>query len=473
MAALFLIGGGAWAYRAGTVLRRDIWQSTRSIRFTFDIAHAFEYGNDALRYSETAAHLDPMADALAGQSAKVLEKVGRPELAGARSATFRRLTASELLHGVVQFVDSIAQDHQDDQNYDLDYPPLRLAIATLWVRHAQRLHPEMEVYSKDRAEDTVLPQDEDVAEPMLKLNAYCAAAAAVLMFLLVWLWVYRGDRPPRPSRIARWWRKRRGLPHRVEPALVAPPRSGWIVPHGIFAFMLATAGFWYAYVTLVHIPPRPAPAVAVAAIQPARDHATISATINAQGVDTQWHVDFGPTLTYGHSTPAQSVDTSLDDQPVSAEIAGLTPGETVHFRVSAISAGGTTSSDDFSFIGDAPAINVDGRMVGGIDWPTWTVWLRLLALFIVMVACAGIADGASRLGVRRRGGHAGVARSPDLDGFARLAAVGRVDSARVPRRGAAGIAELLDGRGNSSRRRMYGQGTVAPGRAGADVLAAV
>ncbi len=152
--------------------------------------------------------------------------------------------------------------------------------------------------------------------------------------------------------------------------------------------MLATAGFWYAYVTLVHIPPRPVPVVSVTGIQPGGDHATITAVINSQGVDSQWHIDFGSTLTYGHSTPAQSVDTSLDDQTVSVAIAGLTPDETVHFRVSASSSGGNTNSDDFSFVNSGAAISVDRPAVGGIDWPTWTVWVRLLVLFIVMVASA-------------------------------------------------------------------------------------
>jgi hypothetical protein len=388
MVAIFLVWGGAWAFRTGMDVRREVWQSTRSIRFKTDIARGFNYGNQVMRFCEGEAHLDPMSDALADQSPRVLEKEGRPELAGASSATFRRLTASEVLHGMVRFVDSVVEGHQDDQDYDLDYPPLRLAIMTLWVRHAQRLHPGMESFPGDRTDDGSMGQDEDVADPILKFNAYCGAAAAVIMFLLVWLWVHRGGLPPKPSRILRWWRKRRGLPELVGLNPSATARLGWIVPHGIFAFMLATAGFWYAYVTLVHIPPRPAPVVSVDSIQSSNDHATISTTINSQGVDSQWHIDFGPTVTYGRSTPVQSIDNSLDDQQVSAMLAGLTSEETVHFRVSAVSTGGTTNGEDHLFVNDGQTTHMDEAAVGGIDWPTWTVWLRLLTLFIIMVACA-------------------------------------------------------------------------------------
>ncbi|HEX4054291.1 MAG TPA: hypothetical protein VHX86_08500 [Tepidisphaeraceae bacterium] len=368
MVAIFLLWGGSWAYRAGMDARREFWQSTRSIRFVVDIRNGFGFGNQVLRYAESEAHLEPMADALAGQSPQVLTRAGRPDLIGKKNPAVRRLTTGELLRGMVQFVDSVLQDHTDDQDYELDYPPLRLAIMTLWVRHVQRNHPEMNNYPAGRVDDTSLPQDEDIAEPMLRLNAYCAAAAAVLMFGLVWLWVKRDARAN----------------------LMTATRSGWVVPHGIFAFMLATAGFWHAYVTLVHLPPMPAPVVSVDRIQTGPGKAIISVIINAQDLDTQWHIDYGPTVTYGHSLPAQSVDTTLDDQPFSAEISGLKSGQTVHFRVSAVNVGGTTNSDDFSFVNNGQSIEVDSPPVGGIVWPDWTVWLRLLVLFIAMVASAQI-----------------------------------------------------------------------------------
>jgi hypothetical protein len=366
MAALFLIWGGLWAFRAGMDARREIWQSTRSIRFVLDIRNGFAWGHEVLRYAESEAGLAPMSDALAGQPAAVVERAGRPDLIGKPRKTFRRLTAGELMRGIVHYVDWTARYHADDQDYDLDYPPLRLAIMTLWARQAERSHPGIDGYPMGRAEDTSLPQAEDIAEPMLRLNAYCDAAAAVLIFALVWLWVHRG----------------------LAPGAADVPRGAWIVPHGIFAFMIATAGFWYAYATLVHIPPTPAPVVMVNRIQAEPRQAMLSVTVNAQNQDTHWHIDFGPTITYGRRTPTRSADATTVDQSFSVSLQELTSGQMVHFRVSATNSGGTTNSDDFSFVAGNQSIDVSSDPVGGIVWPTWTVWLRLLVLLIVMVASA-------------------------------------------------------------------------------------
>jgi len=385
MVAIFLVGGGNWAWRVGMDLRREIWQSTRSIRFKEDVSRGFEFGSGAIRFAEAKAHLEPFADALADQSPMILARAGRPELLGHKSRTFRRLTLGELASGVVGYMDSIVENGGE---YDMDYPPLRLGVMTWWVRNVQRVRPDMDAFPQQRTEDTSVGQDEDVAEPLLELNAYSAAAAAVAMFFLVWLWVQRSFKPAKPPAIERWWRKWRGLPAPPKGDVPRKPRGGWTVPHGIFAFMLATGGFWYAYATLVHVPHRPAPVVAVVKVQPGDGAATITTVLNSQNQDTQWHVDFGPGASYGQSTAPQSIDTSLDDQQVEARIQPVAKGQTVHFRISATSAGGTTNSDDFSFVNRGPAIDVQSNPLGGIDWPTWTVWLRLLALFIVMVVSA-------------------------------------------------------------------------------------
>jgi len=391
MVVTFLIGGADWAFGAGMNLRRDIWQSTRSIRFKEDIMRGFQFGSEVIRFAENQAHLEPKADALAEQSPAVLARAGfsshpRPDGPG-----FRRLTTVELMRGLVGYMDDVIDQNKLTGDYNLDYPPLRLAVMTLWARHVQRLRPEMDGYPADRVEDTALVQDEDVAEPVLLFNAYCAAAAAVAMFLLVWLWVQRSFKPAKPiwmpAVLRRWWEK--SFPKPMPRRSAYMPGMRWTVPHGLFAFMLATGGFWYAYLTLVHMPPRPAPVVSVVQIQPGDGGATVVVNINAQSQDnTQWHVDFGPTAAYGRSSDAQGADSSLDDQQLSTRLQPLEKGTRVHFRVSATSPGGMIGTEDYSFVNGGPSIDVNTAPIGGIDWPSWTVWLRLLALFIVMVLCA-------------------------------------------------------------------------------------
>jgi len=387
MVITFLLGGARWAFHAGMDQRRDIWQSTRSIRFKEDISRGYSFGNDVLRFAESQANLESKADALADQSPGTLARAGYAAEPRKSSPTFRRLTAYELMHGLVAYMDDVVQNREAG-NYDLDYPPLRLAVMTLWVRHIQRLHPDMDEFPQQRGEDGPLGQDEDVAEPLLRFNAYCAAAAAIAMFFLICLWVHRSFQPARPLFIARWWRKSRPAPNLPPARTALAPR--WTVPHGIFAFMLATGGFWYAYLTLVHLPARPTPMISVAQIQPGgAGGATIIANINSQDQDTQWHIDFGTTPYYGRASDSQAGEQSLTDEQYSTRLQPLERGQTVHFRVAATSPAGTTRTDDFSFINnDGAPIDINSTPVGGIDWPTWTVWLRLLALFILMVLAA-------------------------------------------------------------------------------------
>jgi hypothetical protein len=375
--AIFLVGGADWAFRAGMDQRDQIWQYTRIIRFKDDILRGFMFGNSAMRFAESAAGLQPKADALAG-----LPQSDQPV-----SATFRRLTPLELVHGIAGYVDNIVAGGGE---FNLDYTPLRLAVMTLWVRHEQRLHPDLDNYPEQRVEDSTLRQDEDITEPLLDFNAYCDIAAAVGMFALVWLWVHRSFKPARPFVLERWWRKWRGLPKIPAAVVLSNPRWAWTVPHGLFAFIAATSAFWYAYVTLVHMPPRPPPVVSVVQVQPGDGAASVVAGINSQNQDTTWRVDFGPTPAYGHTTGPQSADTSLTDQQLAAKLQPIENGQTVHFRIVATSPAGSIASNDFSFVNNpgASPIDVYSDPVGGIDWPTCSVWLRLLVLFIAMVVAA-------------------------------------------------------------------------------------
>ena len=77
---------------------------------------------------------------------------------------------------------------------NLDYPPLRLLVVSLWVRHVQSLQAG--------AVSQSLPQsDPNCISPLLNLNSTCGAMAAVGMFFLVWVCMARQERcagPPVP-----------------------------------------------------------------------------------------------------------------------------------------------------------------------------------------------------------------------------------------------------------------------------------
>jgi hypothetical protein len=71
---------------------------------------------------------------------------------------------------------------------------------------------------------------------------------------------------------------------------------------------------------------------------------TVSANAGAAAVTVQ----YGPTITYGSQTPAQSV-TGLPPVTVAGNLAGLRAGTTYHYRFVATSADGSTASADQTF----------------------------------------------------------------------------------------------------------------------------
>jgi len=77
-------------------------------------------------------------------------------------------------------------------------------------------------------------------------------------------------------------------------------------------------------------------------------------SVNAQGVPATYHFEYGPTTSYGSSSPAASAGTLSTPQQVSSQISNLAPGIRYHFRVVAQNAAGTTAGADNSFILAAP-----------------------------------------------------------------------------------------------------------------------
>jgi hypothetical protein len=78
--------------------------------------------------------------------------------------------------------------------------------------------------------------------------------------------------------------------------------------------------------------------------------ASVDGTVNPQGGVTTCEFEYGTDTSYGSSVPcASDPGSDSNDVSVSADLSGLSPNTTYHFRLSATNAGGTTHGDDATF----------------------------------------------------------------------------------------------------------------------------
>jgi phosphodiesterase/alkaline phosphatase D-like protein len=84
--------------------------------------------------------------------------------------------------------------------------------------------------------------------------------------------------------------------------------------------------------------------------------ASVAGTVNPQGQLTSYAFQYGTTTAYGQQTALTSAGSGRADTAVRADLAGLTPGTTYHYRVIATNADGTTVGADRTFrtTGTAP-----------------------------------------------------------------------------------------------------------------------
>lgn len=76
--------------------------------------------------------------------------------------------------------------------------------------------------------------------------------------------------------------------------------------------------------------------------------ATLHGTVAPDGTATVSHFDYGTGTGYGSTTPTATA-TGLSSQPTSAQIGGLTPGTTYHYRLDVTTANLATSGIDGTF----------------------------------------------------------------------------------------------------------------------------
>lgn len=96
------------------------------------------------------------------------------------------------------------------------------------------------------------------------------------------------------------------------------------------------------------------PADLTAAV-PATGPLRVTGSADANGVDTDVSVEYGPTTAYGSTTSAvRLAGTTTGAQPFSIPLTGLQAGATYHYRVRAENADGTLTTTDATFVAPSP-----------------------------------------------------------------------------------------------------------------------
>jgi phosphodiesterase/alkaline phosphatase D-like protein len=78
--------------------------------------------------------------------------------------------------------------------------------------------------------------------------------------------------------------------------------------------------------------------------------ATANGTVDPNGAETTWYVEYGATTEYGLRTADKSAGAGTAATAVSVQLTGLTAGTTYHYRVVATSDGGTDRGADVTFV---------------------------------------------------------------------------------------------------------------------------
>jgi phosphodiesterase/alkaline phosphatase D-like protein len=103
--------------------------------------------------------------------------------------------------------------------------------------------------------------------------------------------------------------------------------------------------------------------------------ATVTGSANLQGVPGSYQFEYGPSTAYGSSTAVSALGGSVLGQAVSANLSGLTPNTTYHYRLLVANDGGTEHSADETFTtyttapvvatGQATGVGADTATLGG------------------------------------------------------------------------------------------------------------
>jgi hypothetical protein len=202
-------------FLGGVQLRRFIGQNTRHVRYQHDIVNAFYWGQESLKEARRLSHGDSSATSWTG-----------------------------FFRGYLALYDRVKEKAYNN-DYGLDYPPLRLLAMAIWSKQVRDGFPWV---------DNEHPK---LVNPLLKINLFCELLSAAAVFLLVRLCVRRS------LQVHSTWPAWLSRDHRaticglaaasvawLEPSMILnahgwPQWDVWILPFYLFAAFAALKNRWF------------------------------------------------------------------------------------------------------------------------------------------------------------------------------------------------------------------------------------
>src|SRR5213592_3746751 len=200
---------------AGIQLRRWIGDTTRHVRYQHDIVNGFYWGSEVLKEARRVSPDESSADSWTG-----------------------------FCRGYLALYDRV-KDKAYEQEYGLDYAPLRLLVMAIWAKEVRDGFPWVD---KDHPK---------LVNPLLKINFICELVSALAIFLLV-RECLRRSRPTQSSLLNRLPQQHRGWicglaaasAAWLEPSMILdahgwPQWDVWILPFYLFAALAALNNRWF------------------------------------------------------------------------------------------------------------------------------------------------------------------------------------------------------------------------------------
>jgi hypothetical protein len=206
----------ATIFFAGTQLRHWIGENTRHVRYQHDIVNGLYWGNEVLAEAHNLSPDEASANSWAG-----------------------------FFRGYFALYDRV-KDEAYENDYALDYPPLRLLVMSVWAKHVRSEFPEA---------DSDHPK---LTSALLKINLLCELLSAIAIFLLVRFCVRRSSITTRSIFLPNFALKDRafmcGLAAAsvawLEPSMILdahgwPQWDVWVLPFYLFATLAALKNRWF------------------------------------------------------------------------------------------------------------------------------------------------------------------------------------------------------------------------------------